>query len=81
MHPTGNVAGNADSETGRINLLLERDGMEATRLWVERTLAIYRQALASPHSHASKKDYRLLFERSVEDFERWLQSFAEARQT
>ena len=81
MHPTGNVAGNADSETGRINLLLERDGMEATRLWVERTLAIYRQALTSPHSHASKKEYRLLFERSVEDFERWLQFFEEARQT
>jgi len=59
-------------EAGRIRFLLERDGREATRAWVERTLAIYRQALATPGSHASKPEYRPAFERSVAAFEAWL---------
>ena len=40
--------------------------------WVERTLAIYRNALKSPAHHASKEHYRPLFEESIHAFEEWL---------
>ena len=60
------------SEADRINLLIRRDGAEAARAWVERTLAIYRNAVASPHSHASQREYRPLFEQSIREFEYWL---------
>lgn len=59
-------------ETQRICFLLERDGEEATRAWVERTLAIYRNAIQSPGSHASLADYRPSFEASITEFESWL---------
>jgi hypothetical protein len=35
-------------EAGRIGLLVARDGEEATRDWVRRTLAIYRRAVLDP---------------------------------
>lgn len=60
------------SELRRIEFLLNRDGAEATRGWVERTRAIYRQALTDPASHASDPSYRPLFERSIREFEEWL---------
>lgn len=60
------------SEQGRIEFLLRRDGREATRVWVERTLGIYRQALADAGSHARDPVYRPRFEQSVREFEAWL---------
>lgn len=60
------------SEAGRIRFLLERDGPEATRSWVERTLAIYRAALRDPTSYAADAVYRPRFEKAVREFERWL---------
>ncbi|MEW5942259.1 MAG: hypothetical protein AB1710_00215 [Pseudomonadota bacterium] len=63
---------NQGVETDRINLLVARDGEETARAWVERTLALYRSALADPHSYASTREYRPLFEQSVQEFERWL---------
>ena len=59
-------------ESERIEFLLERDGLEATRAWVERTLVIYRHALADPRNYANDPSYKPLFERAVREFEEWL---------
>jgi hypothetical protein len=60
------------SERGRIEFLLARDGLPATRQWVARTAAIYRAALGSPSSHACAPMYRGLFETAILEFEAWL---------
>jgi hypothetical protein len=52
-------------EAQRIQFLLERDGYESTRAWVERTLQLYRNV-------APDSLYRRGFEHSVHDFEQWL---------
>lgn len=62
------------SELGRIEFLLNRDGPAATRAWVKRTLAIYRRELADPRSFAADPAYKPRFERSVREFEEWLES-------
>jgi len=59
-------------ESERIELLLKRDGLEATRAWVERTVAIYRRALAEPKHYANDSSYKPRFERAVREFEEWL---------
>ncbi|MGH3672303.1 MAG: hypothetical protein ACRDSH_16990 [Pseudonocardiaceae bacterium] len=59
-------------EIERIELLLERDGLAATRAWVERTLAIYRRALGDPRHYANDPSYKPRFEKSVREFEEWL---------
>jgi hypothetical protein len=59
-------------EGARIGLLLERDGPDATRAWVKRTLAIYRRAVLDPAHFASSPDYRRPFLLSCADFRRWL---------
>jgi hypothetical protein len=59
-------------ESERIELLLRRDGLKATQTWVERTLAIYRKALADPRHYAADPFYKLRFERAVREFEEWL---------
>lgn len=61
-------------ESARIALLLKRDGLEATQAWVERTVAIYRRALADPKHYANDSSYKLRFERAVREFEEWLAS-------
>ncbi|MGQ0546897.1 MAG: hypothetical protein ACT4P3_16450 [Betaproteobacteria bacterium] len=61
------------SETQRIELLVRRDGVREARAWVERTLKLYREAIASRGSHAATGEYRPRFEQSVRDFEDWLQ--------
>lgn len=63
---------NARPERDRIQFLLERDGYEATRAWVERTLTMYREAVQSLGGHAADAAYRPLFERSIREFEEWL---------
>jgi len=60
------------SESERIAFLLKRDGLEATRAWVERTLGIYRRALADPKHFANDSSYKPRFERAVREFEEWL---------
>ena len=62
----------ARPEMERINFLLQRDGEPTARAWVERTLKIYREAIAHPASHASSKEYRPLFAESIREFEAWL---------
>jgi hypothetical protein len=58
-------------EADRIDFLLQRDGYEMTRAWVERTLGIYRDALrvrgARGDSYSAAP-----FERSIAEFEGWL---------
>ena len=59
-------------ESERIEFLLKRDGPEATRAWVQRTLAIYREALRHPASHTADSIYRPRFEQAIREFEEWL---------
>jgi hypothetical protein len=59
-------------EKERIELLVRRDGVEQARAWVERTLKLYREAIASG-SHAASDAYRPRFEQSIRDFEAWLE--------
>lgn len=60
------------SESARIELLLRRNGSAATRAWVERTLAIYGDALRDPRHYANDPSYKPLFEEAVRQFEEWL---------
>lgn len=59
-------------EQRRIEFLIQRDGEEAAREWVERTLETYRQAISSSASHASLPEYRPRFEQSIKEFKDWL---------
>lgn len=59
-------------EAERIRFLVERDGRAAARKWVQETLKSYRDAVSSPSSHASKPNYKPLFEESIREFEGWL---------
>ena len=66
------MTGEPRPESERIEFLLERDGLEATRAWVKRTLRIYQRALADPRNYANDPSYKPLFERAVREFEQWL---------
>lgn len=59
-------------EGRRIRLLLERDGLDATRQWVKRTLRAYRRAVLERSHFASTPGYRREFLASCADFRRWL---------
>lgn len=61
-------------ESERIAFLLRRDGLAAARAWVERTLGIYRKALADPRHYAADPFYKPRFERAVRELEEWLAS-------
>ena len=63
---------NPRPESDRIQFLLNRDGPEATRAWVERTVAIYRGLLCLPGSYTTDSTYRPRFEQSIREFEAWL---------
>jgi hypothetical protein len=58
------------TEHGRIEFLLQRDGLPATIEWVRRTLSIYRGALRSRHGYGAA--YRRALIESCCDFRRWL---------
>jgi hypothetical protein len=62
----------ANTEAGRIQFLLNREGQKATRAWIERTLIIYREALSQPASYAAALPYRPRFETAIREFEEWL---------
>jgi len=66
-------------ERRRIEFLLQRDGLDATRAWVRRTLDIYRDALRNQASHPAAPDFRPLFEQAIRDYEEWLRSVEEPR--
>lgn len=67
-------------ESERIEFLLRRDGFEATRKWVERTVGIYRAALAEHRGYGTDPIYRLRLERAVREFEEWLGSTSKQRE-
>ena len=61
-------------ESERIEFLLRRDGYEATRKWVERTVGLYRAEIGRRGSYATDGTYRPRFERAIREFEEWLGS-------
>lgn len=60
-------------EEQRIRFLVERDGRAEAHRWVREMLETYRAAVNTPGSHASTKYYRPGFERSIREFEQWLE--------
>lgn len=56
----------AEVEDARVRLLVERDGRQAALEWTARTLEAYRGAVQNPAHFASNKEYRPLFEASIE---------------
>jgi len=60
-------------ESDRIDFLLRRDGLEATRTWVERTIGLYKAELAR-RGYCTDPVYRARFETAVQQFEYWLDS-------
>lgn len=67
-------------ESERIEFLLRRDGFEATRKWVERTVGIYGAALAEDRGYGTDPIYRLRLGRAVREFEGWLGSTSKQRE-
>lgn len=61
------------SERGRIDFLVRRDGEKAARAWVERTLQLYREAIATG-GYAASNEFRPLFEQAIHEFEDWLRA-------
>lgn len=61
-------------ESERIEFLLQRDGFEATRRWVERTVGIYKAALAEKGGYGTDPTYRLRLDKAIREFEEWLGS-------
>ncbi len=58
------------SERGRIDFLLQRDGLPATIDWVRRTLDIYRSAVLVRQGYG--REYRSRLIESYCEFKRWL---------
>lgn len=63
-------------ESGRIDFLLHRDGFHPTRKWVERTVSIYKAALAEQRGYGNDPVYRPRLEKAVREFEEWLGSLS-----
>lgn len=61
-------------ESERIGFLLRRDGPDATRKWVERTIGLYRAQIGPKGSYATDATYRPRFEKAIWEFEEWLGS-------
>jgi hypothetical protein len=59
-------------EHHRIRFLVARDGAEAAREWVARTLDIYREVLRAESNYASLPEYRSQFEQAIGAFEDFL---------
>lgn len=67
-------------ESERIEFVLRRDGFEATRKWVERTVGIYKAALAEHGGYGNDPSYRPRLEKAVREFEEWLGSTSKQRE-
>ena len=59
-------------EAGRIDFLLKRDGHDATVLWIQKVIGIYRRAVVNKKHFASTPLYRRKFIGAYCDFKRWL---------
>lgn len=69
---SGSVRHARCDEALRIEFLLNRDGIDATLIWVRRTLMIYRRALLNRRHFAHATEYRRKFIASCLSFRRWL---------
>lgn len=67
------------SEQHRISFLIQRDGYEQARQWVDNTLTLYRDAAASAASHASYTDYQSEFHQAIDEFQAWLKTSSPER--
>ena len=63
-----------------IEFLLQRDGYEATREWVERTIGLYRAQIGPRGSYTTDATYRPRFEKAIREFEEWLGSAPKERE-
>ena len=63
-----------EAENNRIKFLIKRDGLEQARGWVESTLSIYREAVENPKSHASKSEYKPVFQTAIKELSEWLET-------
>ncbi|HSE01403.1 MAG TPA: hypothetical protein VLB72_11785 [Burkholderiales bacterium] len=68
-----------DSEQGRLDFLVQRDGPAAAVEWARRTMGIYRRAVLDKRHFASKGEYRRLFVESYCEFKRWLTAMSASR--
>ena len=55
----------AKIEADRFTLLQHRDGKEAAIAWAVRTIRAYQEAIANPHHFASSREYRTIYEASI----------------
>lgn len=62
----------AGVDEGRIEFLVQRDGLAAATQWVRRTVGIYRRAVLDPRHHASTQEYRAKFIKAYCIFKSWL---------
>ncbi|MCC6536814.1 MAG: hypothetical protein IT162_04645 [Bryobacterales bacterium] len=74
MNPRRDRAGGDASavEQGRIDFLIQRDGVDSAVEWVRRTMQIYRQAVLNKQHFASAPGYRPKFIASYYAFKAWL---------
>lgn len=61
-------------EHGRIEFLIQRDGLPQTAEWVRRTMSIYRRAVLAKGHFAHSQPYRTRFIIAYLEFKKWLQS-------
>ncbi|MGE5242437.1 MAG: hypothetical protein ACM3NI_12400 [Bacteroidota bacterium] len=66
-------------ERGRIEFVLQRDGVASARARFDRTLRIYRQAVLNPHHHAHTLECRREFIQAYCAFKHWLTKQEAAR--
>ena len=67
-------------EHGRIEFLVQRDGVKAAVVWVDRTMRIYRRAVRDKRHFASTNEYRRKFIKAYCEFKRWLRQVQESHQ-
>ena len=63
------MIGHMMSERIRLAMLCARDGEDAAKKWARATIQLYRRSLANPTHFASQSDWKLRFERSVQELE------------
>jgi len=62
------------SERLRLNALIVRDGMEASRQWARWAAMLYRRSMSDPTHYASQADKKWLFEESTCELETFADS-------
>jgi hypothetical protein len=75
-YSTGILLGNEQdlhiTERVRLETLIARVGIEASREWARWAASLYRQSLNNPAHYASQAEKRPLFEESISQLERFV---------